>query len=375
MQLKTIDIYRLKIPLCMSFRHHLAEHRFSDNLIVKISTRENVIGFGEGVARDFVTGENISESIAFFKNNLLARLKRIAIEKPSEVRRALSDFFSAERTKQAPALCCALELALLDAAGKRWDMPVANFFGPKDQSLRYSAVLPITDSHKFNELLCLSRDSGMTDVKIKVGDDRDIERLANARNVLGSNVDIRVDANGAWKANEAVLRINEMMGLGISAVEQPVEKNDFEGLHYVAENIRIPIIADESLCGLADAERLVSLGPKVMFNLRLSKCGGMVASDQIYALARSHGILSQLGCQVGETSILAAAGQQFASTHALEYLEGAYSSYLLEEDIVNHPLTFGRAGLAEPPSRPGLGIDVNEEFLERMASSHQAFSV
>jgi len=374
MQLKKIDIYHLKIPLCMPFKHHLAEHCFAENLIVKITTQQNVFGFGEGIPREFVTGEKLSESIAYLEETLWPQVMGLLIKQPAEAANVLSEIFTIEKIDRAPAICCALELAVLDAAGKTWGMSVADFFGPKDQSLCYSAVLPMTSPSVFNDMLHQTRDAGMNYIKIKVGDDRGLNRLATARKVLGPEVDIRVDANGAWNANEAILRIGEMMAHDISAVEQPVEKTDFNGVRHVAENITIPLIADESLCSQADAERLAVLGAQVIFNLRLSKCGGMLAADRIYALGHSHGIASQLGCQVGETSILAAAGQQFAITHQLRYLEGAYSKYLLMEDIVDQPLSFGQAGSAKASSLPGLGIVVNENSLQRLSVMHRVIS-
>jgi len=374
MHLKKIDIYRLKIPLCMPVKHFLAEHHFAENIIVKITTRQDVTGFGEGVPREFVTGEKVSESIACLENSLWPRAKGLPIAHPADVLDTLSEILSTEKTDRVPAVCCALESAILDAAGKTWNMSVADFFGPKDQSLCYSAVLPLTPPDVFNGLLRQTRDVGMTQVKIKVGDELDLERLKSARRILGPDVDIRVDANSAWTSGEATGQIEKMMAYGISSVEQPVGAADLDGFLHVAENTTIPIVADESMCTHTDAEQLAKLGEQVIFNLRLSKCGGIQAAHRIYEMGRAHGVASQLGCQVGETSILAAAGQQFALTHELRHLEGAYSRYLLKEDVVDPPVSFGPAGSATPSPWPGLGLVVNEKALDRLAVMHQAIS-
>jgi muconate cycloisomerase len=208
-------------------------------------------------------------------------------------------------------------------------------------------------------------------VKIKVGNKRDTEVLSLAREILGHKVEIRVDANGAWSFEEAKERISAMMAYGISAVEQPVPKEDILGLGRLSEQVEIPIIADESLCLERDAKKLASLDACQIFNLRLSKCGGILAAIRLYEIGRNKAIAAQLGCQVGETGILSAAGRQLAANRKFLYLEGSYSSYLLKDDIVIEPVEFGPGGVAQLLAGHGLGVSVNEEKLQRLAVMHE----
>jgi muconate cycloisomerase len=117
-----------------------------------------------------------------------------------------------------------------------------------------------------------------------------------------------------------------------------------------------------------DAEQLVS-GKRVdLFNLRLSKCGGFIPTLRLLARARNAGLGAQLGCQVGETGILSAAGRHFAqSVSGLEAVEGSFDRYLVGERLTREDLTFGWGGKAPPLVGPGLGIDVDEAALQRVA--------
>ena len=111
---------------------------------------------------------------------------------------------------------------------------------------------------------------------------------------------------------------------------------------------------DESLCGMIDAERAVAGGWCDLFNLRLSKCGGFIPSLRLAQLARRHGLGYQLGCQVGETAILVAAGRHFASSVAdIRYLEGSYDRHLVREALGRR--TSRSAGAAG--HRPWCGRD------------------
>jgi len=371
MWLKKIDLYLLQIQLCMPIKHYLAERTHSENLVVKVVTDSGVVGFGEGIARQYVTGEVMEASLRFLQDHLIPQLNGFHPSGPSDLIEALAELLSEDNRAQAPAACCALELAILDAAGKTWSQSVAQMLGGGDQPLIYSAVIPMMSPPSFHRLLQVIRDMEMSFVKIKVGNERDTEVLSLAREILGHEVDLRVDANGAWSSEEAQKRIAAMMAYGISAVEQPVPKEDIQGLKLLSEQVEIPIIADESLCLERDAKKLTSLDACQVFNLRLSKCGGILAANRLYEIARKKEIAAQLGCQVGETGILSAAGRQLASSRKLLYLEGSYSSYLLQDDIVNEPVEFGPGGVAQPLAGHGLGVSVNEETLQRLAVTHE----
>jgi muconate cycloisomerase len=224
-------------------------------------------------------------------------------------------------------------------------------------------------------LLGLVKQKEMSFLKLKVGRPGDLETLKLAREILGWEVEIRVDANCAWTAPEAIRRLLEMAPYHLSAVEQPVAKEDFEGLKAVGAGTGLPVIADESVCHERDARRLIDLRACEIFNLRLSKCGGPGAANRIRQMAAAAGVRCQLGCHVGETSILSAAGRHFASCGPeLAYLEGSFSPYLFAREPVVQPVLFGHRGLAPGLSGPGLGIEVLDQTLHDFSVSHHQFT-
>ena len=104
-----------------------------------------------------------------------------------------------------------------------------------------------------------------------------------------------------------------------------------------------------------------------LFNIRLSKCGGFIPSLRLVQLARRHGLGCQLGCQVGETAILSAAGRHFASSVAdLRYLEGSYDHHLVREALATRDFTFQRGGKAPALAGPGLGVVIDSAALARV---------
>jgi L-Ala-D/L-Glu epimerase len=176
-----------------------------------------------------------------------------------------------------------------------------------------------------------------------------------------------VDANEAWSPAETVERIRQLEPWWITSVEQPVRHEDVACLREVRRQVSVPIMLDESLCSMIDAERSVEGGLCDLFNLRLSKCGGFIPSLRLAQFARKHGLGYQLGCQVGETAVLSAAGRHFASSVAdLRYLEGSYDRRLVREALGKTDITFGWGGWAPALTGPGLGVEMDEEAIRRV---------
>ena len=128
---------------------------------------------------------------------------------------------------------------------------------------------------------------------------------------------------------------------------------NWPALAEVRRQVQTPLMLDESLCGMVDAERAVAAGACDLFNLRLSKCGGFIPTLRLAQFAKAHGLACQLGCQVGETAVLSAAGRHFAaSVGGLRFLEGSYDRHLVREALGTRDFTFGWGGWAPASARP-----------------------
>src|SRR5262249_49090110 len=104
-----------------------------------------------------------------------------------------------------------------------------------------------------------------------------------------------------------------------------------------------------------------------LFNLRLSKCGGFIPALRLAQFAKQHELGYQLGCQVGETAILSAAGRHFAtSVQGLRYLEGSYDRHLVPEALGAEDMTFRRGGRARVLVGCGLSFSFDSAALERV---------
>jgi L-Ala-D/L-Glu epimerase len=133
---------------------------------------------------------------------------------------------------------------------------------------------------------------------------------------------------------------------------------------------------DESLTSMVDAEAAVAADACDLFNIRLSKCGGFLASLRLAAFAHERGVGYQLGCHPGETGILSAAGRHFAASVAgIRYLEGSYDRHLFDRLITNEDLTFGYGGRAPALTSPGLGVTIATDVLRPLTTVERRFAI
>lgn len=240
---------------------------------------------------------------------------------------------------------------------------------PATDTISYSSILPLLSSMQRKSILRLTKQFQIRQIKTKatsIGDT--LKVVTEIQNTLGADADIRIDANGAFSAEQAIglAREIEAAGLSISSLEQPVPKEDLEGMKEVEKATGLPTIADESFCSKDDLQRIIAKRSCKGLNVRLSKCGGLLNCKDMVECARNAGLFCQLGCHVGETSILYAAGRQLAAICGpFRYTEGCYSKFLLKEDIVLNPLEFGLEGKTTIPTDPGLGVKIKESALRR----------
>jgi muconate cycloisomerase len=149
--------------------------------------------------------------------------------------------------------------------------------------------------------------------------------------------------------------------------------SDFANL---IQNIGVILMADESACSFDDVEKIVKEGYYKMINVRLSKCGGFKNSSRIIDYLRLNGIPFQVGCQLGESGILSAAGRVLCLLcRDATYYDGSYDEFLLEENVTFENVTFGEEGRAGPLNSPGLGVTVSPKRLKRISYDSNIISI
>jgi muconate cycloisomerase len=384
-QIAKITIYRLALPFRGKFSHATADRSAGDNVIVQLELGNGRMGFGETLARPYVTGETPESVVENIQRVFLPILMEFNPEGFGEVFELLERLPLTDGETPLYAARCAVELAVLDVYGKQFNRSPEVLPGWLDQTnwelpggapfASYSGVIGAMSPKKAGRMAMLMRLWRLTDLKIKVGDPLEFDRIIAVEKVLRRGVEsgkirLRVDANGGWRPEDLKDKVDMLERLGVLYLEQPTLRRYDDAWLSIQHNSGVNLIADESLVSMDDAERLTKEYSVGIFDIRLAKNGGLLPSLKMAAFAYSRGIEVQLGCMVGETGILTTAGQWFANlVPELIFVEGGYGKLLLKDDIVRKAPQLRYGGKIPTPKGPGLGVEVEMKKLKKYAAS------
>jgi L-alanine-DL-glutamate epimerase-like enolase superfamily enzyme len=361
MRIADVTVYRICIPFRRPFGHALYWRDKTETIILCISCDAGLKGWGEVLPRSYLDGGTIADVVSREVPELVESWRGRTLENGEQVVAALRE--EHHRKSCSLATRAGWELALLDLAGKAFGFAAGDVLGRwVGPELEAGAVIGFDVPVERLERYCQGlRLAGRRHIKMKVGRGDDLLRLQIANAVLGPTVPIRVDANSAWSVDEAISQVRRMRYLNVCSIEQPVSARDLDAMRKVREKTGMAVVADESLCSLEDACSIVKARAADVFNIRIAKCGGFLASLDLVKFAKDSGLSCQLGTLVGETGILSRASEIFGErVEGFHFLEGKRQNrHLLVQDIVEDP---GAHGVH------GLGITVAGESIDRWAA-------
>ena len=368
----------MEIPFNFSFGHGAAKRKTSDSFLLVLKTDDGKIGVGEGLPRVYVTGETLESSTDFFKDNVFPHItqrKDILNEVESisekgflnQINEAyLNNIdFSPNQKQTFHSIRCASELSLLDLFLQEKEKCLSDIL-PFNKSISYSCILPFIPLKYLKIVLLLVKFSNFNQVKVKTNGKDDDERLNMIRNILGNDIEIRIDGNSIYDYKSFKYNLPFFKKYKVKWIEQPFQKEKHNEIVSDFKQREIPLMADESLCNLKDANLIIENKYFDLFNIRISKNGGIYNSLQIADLAKKNNIGYQLGAQVGETAILSMVGRFLGYCINPIALEGSAGTLLLKKDISKEKIRFRRGGKAETfEGHKNFGLTLRSNFLKK----------
>lgn len=262
-----------------------------------------------------------------------------------------------------------VDMALWDILGKSLGVPVYRLLGGKcrDTVAGYASGGWADAEHIGEQLLETIRPGGFSAVKMRVGAmdgavETSVERVCAAREALGPDIRLMVDAHGTFDPRSACRFCRGVEACNLSWFEEPVSADNVRGMAEVRACTDIPIAAGESLFTRFDFRDLIAANALDILQPDVAIAGGITEVMRIAALASAHQLT--VAPHLWGSALLFAAGLQIAAAvpncTTLEYSMGFNPMLreLAEEEFII------RDGQVLIPDRPGLGITVNEDFVE-----------
>lgn len=350
--IQAISVEPLNIALIEPFTIATGSISSARNVLITVTLRDGSIGYGECAPFPPSTGESQETALAtayacadLLRGHDVAHWRTLS--------KLLKSLYYAQAT-----VCAGMEMAMLDALTRSYGIPLYAFFGGVSTTVETDMSIPLVAPEHAYQLAEDVLLRGISSIKIKVGSDlhEDVERVQAIREAA-PGLPITLDANQGYTPNEALLCLEALDDRDIRPLmlEQPVHKDDFEGLRYVTQHTTVPIFADESASSPAAVARLIAMGAVNGINIKLMKTG-IVDSLDIAAICRSTNTQLMIGAMIESRLAISAAAHFVAGQGGFRFID-LDTPMLLADD----PFTGGyeqKGGLYELAGvKSGVGIE------------------
>ena len=326
-----------KLPFKHPFTISSGTKTHQPTLIVALELGQ-YIGFGEAPAITYynISVEKMIEDLEANKK----MVEKFALTDPERYWHYLYHLFP-----KNPFLVSALDMAGWDLWGKMKRLPLYKIW-----ETEYTDNAPLTDFtigiDSVRKMIIKMKEMPWPIYKIKLGTDNDIEIIEAM--MKETKAKIRVDANAGWTTEEALIKIPVLANLGVELIEQPLHKDNWDGMKQLyAQNV-VPLFADESCVFEQDVEKCAGFFHGI--NIKLTKCSGITPARRMITNARKLGLKIMMG-SMNESSIGSSAVVQFLPQ--LDYVD-VDGPLLLSNDLATS-IQYDH-GKVRPSSKPGLGI-------------------
>src|SRR5262245_7746994 len=357
-----VDATPVALPLRQPMRMAGETITHARNIVVRIEAADGTVGWGEAASAPTMTGDTLGGLVAAVRDHLAPRLVgRDVWDRPTLVamlRAALIGNTGAHS---------AVEMALLDLAGRKAGLPLVDLIGGAVRS----SVAPMwllgrdTLDEDVAEATAKAGD-GFRFFKLKVATkalDQDIATTHALRAALGTEIALCADANCGFSREAARRYVEAARHAKLLFLEQPLAAADLAGLGTLAQTSPIPIGADEGIHALHDIETHAQRGAAGV-SLKLIKLGGFSAALEAAALCEQLRLEINVAAKVAESGIASAAAIHLACALPRIAWGVSLTHVYLAEDLVRSPRPL-RDGLIALPHGPGLGVEVDEGQIAR----------
>ena len=316
-------------------------------LIVRVDTGDGLTGWGEGTS-------SLEPALA----DLLAG------RRADDVEGALAALTSAGA---GPGPASGVEMALWDLLGKRAGLPVCSLLGGRlREEAEFTACMGLKEP---SESAATAREYldrwGFTSLKTKAGNDpgQDLPIAEAVVKEIGGEAELRPDANGGYGPEGAFEVMQRMKAVGVNRFEDPCDGGHAEVLVRCREEAGMEILVNQGVTGPESAVPLLASGAGDYLMPDTPAAGGLLPVQKVARVAEGFGVPCLMHCShdLGLKTIaithLAASTPNFSGPSDTCY-------HGLVDDVLTEPLVF-RQGRIAVPDGPGLGVEVDEDKLER----------
>lgn len=362
MKITQVDVFTLVVPLKGSFITSQSTRTYQKSVVVQVHTNTGLTGLGNVDPSPGYSEETPEEILSCLKDTLIPSVMH---KDPREIVPRLADMdHQVEGHYHAKA---ALEMAFYDLSAKEQDVPVYRLLGgPVRDTIPLIAWLGHKSPKESADEAAQWVSRGFGTVKIKVGKDveEDIERVRVIRQTVGPVVQLRIDANEAYTPESAIKAIHGFSQYNILYCEQPVARDDWEGMARVRKAVDVPLMADEAVVRPQDILQVAGKKAADVVKVKVMKNGGLYKTCHMIWLAGILGLRCVLGH--GFTLGINALSEIHVAASLPNVMMPIETTGILkiEDDVISQPIKVEK-GCVAVPKAVGLGAMLNQDKLSQ----------
>lgn len=367
MHLHHVEVIPIKIPVKKELRIKDAYGWKGESYynIVKIFDHEGRVGIGEATFTDVWSGERQEGSKEAIEQVLYPSIKEMNFFDIRAMVKRMDEVLYGHLSSKA-----AVEMALYDLIGKVLNVPLYNVLGGRIREslpLKFS-IAAVDDVKLLSRQVAFALNQGIRTVKVKVGTEieKDIARVKTIYSEFGDRVRIAIDANSAWRLDQAKKVVKDLDVVPLLFIEQPLSRDDIIGIQALQNVTDIPIVIDEGVFTMGQAWNYMREGVGDAISVYPGKNGGLIKSQHILSMVHATHKTALVGSNL-ELGIASSAmvhlGVVYEGINDNMYPSDIIGPLYHEEDIITDPLSY-KSGAIIPPEGPGLGVNIDEEKLQ-----------
>lgn len=365
-----IECFPVALPTLRSFAvaggSVTSAGRPSVRVLVKLTASNGQHGWGEATPIPSWTYETLESIVSTIDGYLAPAALGIDLWNTDALTSAFDRAINRGFSIGMPLAKAALDVALYDCLGRSLGVPVTSLLGARRcETIPLGWIISGETREAARESIAEGHDRSYRAFKVKIGlhgERDDIASVAFVRQAIGDDAFLWVDANQAYTVDVALRVDRALAELDVAAFEQPLPANDIDGLRRLRDRARIPIALDESLRHPTDLANFVKLGAVDVAIAKVQRTGGLTLSRRLCQYAEDSGV-RLMGSGLTESDVGLAASLHLFSAFGIVTPVDLNGRQFIESPYAHGATVTIDDGAARVPSAPGLGVEVDEDYV------------
>ena len=368
MRIERVELFPLSYPFAgnWKFLEASAGHRV---ILVKVMADEGTVGWGQSLPVPKWSYETLETAYVVLRKYFAPAVLGQDPLDLENLQRALDGALAPGFSTGMPLARAGLEIALWDLAGRLTNQSLAELWGrPRGGPITLSWTVTARSLDEAEAEIAAAQTRGYRNFNLKVGSSPafDVALAAHVRRLAPGSF-LWADANGGYDVATALEVATKLADTGVDVLEAPLRPNRISGYQALKRQAALPITMDEGLISPVEVEEFIRLGMIDGVTIKPSRAGGLASARRQIEIALDAGLFF-LGSGLTDPDIALAASLALFGSYGLARPAALNGPQFLTADILAEPLRIS-GDIANVPSGPGLGIQVDETKLQRLLTT------